>query len=68
MKLLLAMLALAVFAGPTQALVIDSGDGQGNTTPPPDDPGFVHVGRLGTLSVVYMGYRLGALGAPRRPR
>ncbi len=56
MKLLLAMLALAAFAAPAHALVIDSGDGQGNTTPPADDPGFVHVGRLGTLSVVYVGY------------
>ena len=56
MKLLLAMLALAAFAPPAHALVIDSGDGQGNTTPPADDPGFVHVGRLGTLSVVYVGY------------
>ncbi len=56
MKLLRATLALVAFAAPAQALVIDSGDGQGNTTPPADDPGYVHVGRLGTLSVIYVGY------------
>ena len=56
MKLLLAMLCAVAFSLPAHALVIVSGDGQGNTTPPPDDPGFVHVGRLGTLSVIYVGY------------
>ncbi len=56
MKLFLATLALVALAAPAQALVIDSGDGQGNTTPPADDSGYVHVGRLGTLSVICVGY------------
>jgi hypothetical protein len=56
MKLLLATLALVALAVPAQALVLDSGDGQGNTTPPADDPGYTHVGRFGTLSVIYVGY------------
>lgn len=39
---------------PTAAVIIDSGDGSGNTTAPVDDPGFAHVGVKGSLSVVYL--------------
>lgn len=56
MKLLLATLCAVAFSLPAHALVIVSGDGQGNTSPPPDDPGYASVGRLGTLSVIYVGY------------
>jgi hypothetical protein len=38
MKLLLATLALVAFAAPAQALVIDSGDGQGIPRPQPTTP------------------------------
>ncbi len=36
---------------PTQAVVLAFGDGTGNTTAPPDDPGFANVGDRG----VYLG-------------
>lgn len=50
------LLALAVFAAaPARAVIIASGDGSGNTTAPADDPGFVHAGRIGGLSAVYLG-------------
>jgi len=39
---------------PAAAVIIDSGDGSGNTTAPPDDPGFANVGVKGSLSVVYL--------------
>ena len=50
--LLLAGLALAAPAG---AVLIASGDGSGNTQAPGDDPGFAHVGTVGSLSAVYLG-------------
>ena len=49
----LALLAatLGVLAGsPAPAVIIDSGDGTGNTTPPPDDPGFALLNNDGTLA------------------
>jgi hypothetical protein len=39
---------------PAQAVIIDSGDGTGNTAAPPVDPGFANVGRSSGLSVVYL--------------
>jgi hypothetical protein len=39
---------------PATAVIIDSGDGSGNTTPPIDDPGFANVGVRGSLSGVYL--------------
>ena len=36
-------------------MLIASGDGTGNTTPPADDPGFTHAGILSTNSAVYLG-------------
>jgi hypothetical protein len=50
------LLALALLlAAPAQAIVFISGDGQGNSTAPPDDPGWDHVGRVGGLNGVYLG-------------
>ena len=50
------LLALALLlAAPAQALVYVSGDGQGNTSPPPDDPGWDHMGRVSGLNGIYLG-------------
>ncbi|MCZ6463130.1 MAG: hypothetical protein O7A09_02245, partial [Proteobacteria bacterium] len=47
---------LAAAAPPASAVLIDSGDGTGNTSAPPDDPGWDHVGRTDTnLTAVYAG-------------
>ena len=53
-----AALALCVClaAAPASAILIDSGDGTGNTTAPADDPGWSHVGLRGALNAVYLGY------------
>ena len=53
---LLPALLLLLFAAPAQAVIIDSGDGTGNTTAPADDPGFDHLGTKGGTSVIYVGY------------
>ena len=37
------------------AVLISTGDGNGNLTPPPSDPGFANVGRINGLSGVYVG-------------
>ena len=55
-QLLPALLLPLLFTAPAQAVLIDSGDGTGNTTAPADDPGFGHVGKKSTLSVIYVGY------------
>jgi hypothetical protein len=44
-----------LLAGPAAAVIIDSGDGTGNTDAPPIDPGWANVGSLGGLSAVYVG-------------
>ena len=50
------LLALALLlSAPAEALVFVSGDGQGNTSPPPDDPGWNHVGRVSGLNGIYLG-------------
>ena len=51
---LLLALALLVPA-PADALILDSGDGQGNTSAPADDPGWAHVGRVSGLTGIYLG-------------
>ena len=51
-----ALLLLLLLTAPAQAVLIDSGDGTGNTTPPADDPGFDHVGKKVGLGVIYVGY------------
>ncbi|HXV37507.1 MAG TPA: hypothetical protein VEC18_10175, partial [Myxococcota bacterium] len=38
-------------------MLIESGDGSGNTSAPADDPGWAHVGTRNNLSVVYLGRR-----------
>ncbi len=50
------VLAAALAAAPARAVLIDSGDGTGNTTAPANDPGWSHVGRRGGLNAVYLGY------------
>ncbi len=48
------LVALLV-AAPASAVLIDTGDGTGNTTPPPSDPGFANVGVVNGLNGVYVG-------------
>jgi hypothetical protein len=40
---------------PAGAVVIDALDGSANTSPPPSDPGFAHVGNKEGLTAVYIG-------------
>lgn len=58
-SMLLFLLGAGLFAAPATAVLIDSGDGSGNTEPPdwPSNfqPGFEHVGTRGSLSAVYLG-------------
>jgi hypothetical protein len=50
------LLALAMLASaPADALILDSGDGQGNTSAPADDPGWAHVGQVSGPTGVYLG-------------
>ncbi len=57
MRLAAAALALAACAAlPARAILIDSGNGTGNTSAPADDPGWSHVGLRGGLNAVYLGY------------
>lgn len=49
----LALIALA--APPAPAVLIDTGDGTGNTTAPASDPGFANVGVVNGLTGVYVG-------------
>jgi hypothetical protein len=55
-KILVAALCAAWIGHPALAVVIDTGDGTGNTTAPPDDPGWANVGTIGGLTGVYLGY------------
>ncbi len=51
-----ACLAAALLLAPAgRAVLIDSGDGTGNTSAPPDDPGWVYVGLRGPFTAVYLG-------------
>ena len=55
--LLCAVLGVAILVSalPVGAVLIDTGDGSGNTTPPTNDPGFDNVGVTSTnLSAVYL--------------
>lgn len=45
----------ALLAAQAGAVVIDSGDGSGNASAPPDDPGWDHVGTIGGLTGIYLG-------------
>src|SRR5574338_490885 len=51
-----ALLAALVAARPAPAVIIDSGDGTGNTSQPADDPGWQNVGKVNGLNAVYLGY------------
>jgi hypothetical protein len=43
--------------GDARAVLIETGDGSGNVTAPPDDPGWDHLGTKGATTVVYLGHR-----------
>jgi len=51
------VIAMLMGAGPAGAVIIESGDGTGNTTAPPDDPGWNNVAYRGRRSAVYLGDR-----------
>ncbi len=52
----LLVLGMLCFPVAPQALILDEGDGTGNTAAPQDDPGWRNVGHhLGSPSVVYLG-------------
>jgi hypothetical protein len=55
--LLSVSLSLCWPFGDAQAVLIETGDGSGNTTAPPDDPGWANVGERSNLTVVYLGRR-----------
>ncbi len=50
----MSLALVLALAGPARAVIIASGDGHGNTTPPADDFGFANVGDAGQ-SAVYIG-------------
>ena len=54
MTALYLLLALAT-GFEARAVLISTGDGTGNTTPPAEDPGFENVGSIGNFSGVYVG-------------
>jgi hypothetical protein len=54
LPLICAALCLG-FALPAGAVLIDSGDGSGNTSAPPDDPGWDYVTVSAGVSAVYLG-------------
>jgi hypothetical protein len=49
------LVAIVWVAELASAVIIDSGDGTGNTEAPPDDPGWHNVASLGSRSAVYLG-------------
>ncbi len=53
--LLLILLLNLLLVADGVAVIIDSSSGTGNTSAPPDDPGWAHAGERGTLSGVYLG-------------
>jgi hypothetical protein len=54
-RLLFLLSLLLVLAGAAPAVIIDSGDGTGNTgAPSPDDPGWGHVGLRGSFTAVHL--------------
>jgi hypothetical protein len=57
MRRVTAALVLTLCAAlPARAVLIDSGDGTGNTTAPADDPGWNNSGSRAGLNAVYLGY------------
>ncbi len=56
MPYLYACVGVTVFlVTPCHAVILGTGNGQGNTTAPADNPGFGNVGILGSGSAVYLG-------------
>jgi hypothetical protein len=55
--LLLAALTFWSPLGDAQAVIIETGDGTGNVTAPPDDPGWANLGTRNSTTVVYIGRR-----------
>ena len=51
------LLMLLLVAAEAFGVVIDVGDGTGNTTAPVDDPGFANVAIRGDASAIYLGNR-----------
>ncbi|MCP5042159.1 MAG: hypothetical protein GY944_14115 [bacterium] len=49
-----AALLLSLYALPAAAVILDKVDGTGNTTSPPDDPGWDNVGIVNSLTGVYL--------------
>ncbi|MHC4504546.1 MAG: hypothetical protein ACYTFI_14670, partial [Planctomycetota bacterium] len=54
MHLLLVPALLFCLTWPAHAVIIDSGDGTGNTSAPADDPGWAHVGTRGGTTAIYL--------------
>jgi hypothetical protein len=54
-SVLTVALCLALMAARAGAVVIDGGDGSGNASAPPDDPGWDHVGTIAGLTGIYLG-------------
>ncbi|MGE4608423.1 MAG: trypsin-like serine protease [Myxococcota bacterium] len=52
-----ASVAIALATRPAHAVIIETGDGTGNTTAPLDDPGWHNVVSRGSHSAVYLGDR-----------
>ena len=58
MRLAPVITALALgLTAPARAVIIDSGDGTGNTTAPVPDPGWHHVGARSDQTAIYLGGR-----------
>lgn len=55
--LLLAALIFVSPLGDAQAVIIETGDGTGNVTAPPDDPGWANLATRSNLTAVYLGRR-----------
>ncbi len=55
--LLLAALIFWSPLGDAQAVIIETGDGTGNVSAPPDDPGWANLATRNDLTAVYLGRR-----------
>jgi len=53
--LLWAALAVGTPLGDARGVIIEAGDGTGNVSAPPDDPGWANLGTRGSTTVVYLG-------------
>ena len=55
MHLFSPLFVLLLLVQTASAVIIDSGDGTGNTSAPSPDPGWDHVGVASGLTAVYLG-------------